>query len=92
MFYSKKSPVEQFFWKCNDVEDRYFMIPNNVKRLHSMPLTKILGSHKRKQKQHRRYHVAVNRTTFSYVESLVEEALSDNVPNILKEIIFIRDD
>ena len=68
------------------------MIPNNVKRLHSMPLTKILGSHKRKQKQHRRHYVTVNRTTFSYVESLIEETLSDNLPNISKGIFLISDD
>ena len=68
------------------------MIPNNVKRLCSMPLTKTLGSHKRKQNQHRRHCALVNQTTFNYVESLIEEAISDNLHNFLGEFVIIPDD
>lgn len=72
------------------MEDRYFMIPNNVKRLYSMPLTKTLGSHKRKQKQRRRYHATVNQTTFNYVDSLVEKAITDNLESLVGKAITDR--
>lgn len=65
------------------------MIPNNVKRLCSMPLTKTLGSHKRKQNQHRRHCALVNQTTFNYVESLIEAAISDNLDNFLESMVDI---
>ena len=61
--------------------DLLFLIPNNVKRLHGLPLTRISGKKKRKQKEQRKRFI-LSFKLFDIIEDIVEETLcsqwSDN--------------
>lgn len=59
--------------------DLLFLIPNNVKRMHGLPLTRISGKKKRKQRSHRRTSILLFKLV---LEDIIEETLcskwSDN--------------
>ena len=61
--------------------DLLFLIPNNVKRMHGLPLTRIHGKKKRKQKDQRKRFILFFKL-FDIIEDIVEETLcskwSDN--------------
>lgn len=61
--------------------DLLFLMPNNVKRMHSLPLTRISGKKKRKQKEQRKRFI-LSFKLFDIIEDIVEETLcskwSDN--------------
>ena len=69
--------------KSNNVSesDLLFLIPNNVKRMHGLPLTRISGKKKRKQKEQRKRFI-LSFKLFDIIEDIVEEILcsklSDN--------------
>ena len=69
--------------KSNNVSesDLLFLIPNNVKRMHGLPLTRIFGKKKRKQKEQRKRFI-LSFKLFDIIEEIVEETLgskfSDN--------------
>ena len=69
--------------KSNHVSesDLLFLIPNNVKRMHGLPLTRISGKKKRKQKEQRKGFI-LSFKLFDIIEDIVEETLcskwSDN--------------
>jgi hypothetical protein len=61
--------------------DLLFLIPNNVKKMHGLPLTRISSKKKRKQKKQRRNFI-LSFKLFDIIEDIVEETLgskfSDN--------------
>ena len=69
--------------KANNVSesDLLFLIPNNVKRMHGLPLTRISGKKKRKQKEQRKRFI-LSFKLFDIIEDIIEETLcskwSDN--------------
>ena len=69
--------------KSNNVSesDLLFLIPNNVKRMHGLPLIRISGKKKRKQKEQRKRFI-LSFKLFDIIEEIVEETLgskfSDN--------------
>ena len=54
--------------------DLLFLIPNNVKRMHGLPLTRISGKKKRKQKEQRRRFI-LSFKVFDIIEDIVEKTL-----------------
>ena len=69
--------------KSNHVSesDLLFLIPNNVKRMHGLPITRISGKKKRKQKEQRKRFI-LSFKLFDIIENIVDETLcskwSDN--------------
>lgn len=60
--------------------DLLFLIPNNVKRMHGIPLTRISGSKKRKQKRLRRRSI-LSFELFEIIEDMVEEIVGSKLSN-----------
>ena len=60
--------------------DLLFLIPNNVKRMHGLPLTRISGKKKRKQKEQRKRFI-LSFKLFDIIEDIVEEALGSKFSN-----------
>lgn len=62
--------------KSNHVSesDLLFLIPNNVKRMHGLPLTRISGKKKRKQKEQRKRFI-LSFKFFDTIEDMIEEIL-----------------
>ena len=62
--------------KSNNVSesDLLFLIPNNVKRMHGLPITRISGKKKRKQKEQRKRFI-LSFKLFDTIEDIVEEIL-----------------
>lgn len=54
--------------------DLLFLIPNNVKRMHGLPTTRIIGKKKRKQKEQRRKFI-LSFNLFDIIEEIIEETL-----------------
>lgn len=54
--------------------DLLFLIPNNVKRKHGLPLTRISGKKKRKQKERRKEFI-LSFKIFDIIEEVVEDTL-----------------
>ena len=66
--------------KSNNVSesDLLFLIPNNVKRMHGLPITRISGKKKRKQRSKRRTSILF----FQFVlEDIIEEILPSKWSN-----------
>ena len=68
--------------KSNNVSesDLLFLIPNNVKRMHGLPLTRISGKKKRKQKEQRKRFI-LSFKFFDIIEDIVEETLGSKFSN-----------
>lgn len=60
--------------------DLLFLIPNNIKRMHGLPLTRIPGSKKRKQKNLRRRFI-LSFELFKIIEDMVEEIVGSKLSN-----------
>lgn len=60
--------------------DLLFLIPNNVKRMHGLPLTRTSGKKKRKQKKQRKRFILTFRL-FDIIEEIVEETIRSNWPD-----------
>lgn len=62
--------------KSNNVSesDLLFLIPNNVKRMHGLPLVSISGKKKKKQKEQRKRFI-LSFKLFDLIEDIVEETL-----------------
>ena len=60
--------------------DLLFLIPNNVKRMHGLPLTRISGKKKRKQKEQRKRFI-LSFKLFDIIENIVEETLGSKFSN-----------
>lgn len=60
--------------------DLLFLIPNNVKRMHGLPLTRISGSKKRKKKRLRRRYI-LSFELFEIIEDMVEEIVGSKLSN-----------
>lgn len=54
--------------------DLLFLIPNNIKRMYGLPLTRISGKKKRKQKEQRKIFILSFRL-FDMLEDIVEKTL-----------------
>lgn len=54
--------------------DLLFLIPNNIKRMHGLPLTRIIGKKKKKQKRQRRKFI-LSFNLFDIIEKTIEETL-----------------
>lgn len=60
--------------------DLLFLIPNNVKKMHGLPLTHISGKKKRKQKQQRKRYILTFRL-FDLIEDIVDKTLGSKFSN-----------
>lgn len=62
--------------KSNNISesDLLFLIPNNIKRMHGLPLTRISDKKKKKQKKQRKRFI-LSFQLFDLVEDIVEEIL-----------------
>lgn len=62
--------------KSNNVSesDLLFLIPNNVKRMHGLPLVRISDKKKKKQKEQRKIFI-LSFKLFDLIEDIVEETL-----------------
>lgn len=54
--------------------DLLFLIPNNVKKAHGLPLTRMIGKKKRKNKKQRRKFI-FSFSLFDLLEEIIEETL-----------------
>ena len=61
--------------------DLLFLIPNNIKKMHGLPVTRMTGKKKKKQKEQRKKFILFSKL-FDIIENMVEETLcsklSDN--------------
>lgn len=65
---------------CFSESDLLFLIPNNVKKVHGLPCTRMSGKKKRKQKVRRKIHILSSRL-FKPIEEVVEETLGSKFSN-----------
>lgn len=78
--------------KSNNISefDLLFLIPNNVKKMHGLPLTRIPGKRKRKQKEQRRRFI-LSFKLFDIIEKTIEEMFkskfSDGEPQFFNEFV-----
>lgn len=81
--YWSKTKLGKKMIKSNHVSesDLLFLMPNNVKRMHGLPITRISGKKKRKQKEQRKRFI-LSFKLFDLIENIVDETLcskwSDN--------------
>lgn len=81
--YWSKTKLGKEMIKSNHVSesDLLFLMPNNVKRMHGLPITRISGKKKRKQKEQRKRFI-LSFKLFDLIENIVDETLcskwSDN--------------
>lgn len=77
-FWSRKGDLGKAMIESNNItyEDLLFLIPNNVKRTHGLPPTRIRGSHKRIQKNRRKRAILIFKM-YDIVDKLVEEKFSN---------------
>ena len=66
--------------KSNHVSDSdlLFLMPNNVKRMYGLPLTRISGKKKRKQKEVRRKNI-FGFNLFDIVEEIIDKTLGGQI-------------
>ena len=74
--YFSKTRLGREMIKSNHVteSDLLFLIPNNVKRKHGLPITRISGKKKKKQKEQRKKYV-LSFKLFDLIEEVVEDTL-----------------
>lgn len=75
--YWNKTKLGKAMIKSNNVSesDLLFLIPNNVKRMHGLPLTRTFGKKKRKRKELRKRHI-LSFKLFDLIEKITEDNLS----------------
>ena len=80
--YWNRNGLGRYMIKSNHVSesDLLFLIPNNVKRMHGLPLTRISGKKKRKQKEQRKIFI-LSFKLFDIIENIVEETLGSKFSN-----------
>lgn len=68
--------------KSNNIfeSDLLFLIPNNVKRTYGLPLTRISGKKKKKQKEQRKRFI-LSFKFFDIIEDIIEETLCSQWSN-----------
>ena len=74
--YWNKTNLGREMIKSNRVSesDLLFLIPNNVKKIHGLPLTRISGRKKRKQKEQRK-RLILSFNLFDIIENIIDETL-----------------
>lgn len=77
-FWSRKGDLGKAMIESNNItyEDLLFLIPNNVKRTHGLPPTRIRGSRKRIQKNRRKRAILAFKM-YDIVDKLIEEKFSN---------------
>ena len=77
--YWNKTRFGREMLKSNNVSesDLLFLIPNNVKRMHGLPTTRVSGKKKRKQKNQRRRFI-LSFKLFDILEDTIEKTLVFN--------------
>ena len=80
--YWSRNRLGRYMIRFNHVSesDLLFLIPNNVKRMHGLPLTRISGKKKRKQKEQRKRFI-LSFKLFDIIENIVEETLGSKFSN-----------
>lgn len=78
--YWNKTELGREMIKSNHVSDSdlLFLIPNNVKRMHGLPLTRISGKKKRKQKEIRRKNI-LGFNLFDIIEEMIEKTIGEQI-------------
>ena len=66
--------------KSNHVSDSdlLFLMPNNVKRMHGLPLTRMSGKKKRKQKEIRRKNI-LGFNLFDIIEEIIDKTIGEQI-------------
>lgn len=74
--YWSRTELGRAMIKSNNVSesDLLFLIPNNVKRMNGIPITRISGKKKRKQKRQRKRFI-LSFKFFDIIEEIVEDTL-----------------
>ena len=77
--YWSKTRLGREMLKSNNISesDLLFLIPNNVKRMHSLPATRVSGKKKRKQKEQRKRFI-LSFKLFDILEDIIEKTLFSN--------------
>ena len=60
--------------------DLLFLIPNNVKKIHGLPLTRTLGKNKKDKKRNRRRNI-LSYKLFDILEEVIEQTLGSQFSN-----------
>lgn len=74
--YWNKTEFGKRIIKSNNVSDSdlLFLIPNNIKKMRGLPLTRISGKKKKKQKKQRKRHI-MSFQCFDIIEEMVDELI-----------------
>ena len=80
--YWNKTDLGRKMIKSDNVSDSdlLFLIPNNVKKRHGLPLTRIPGKRKREQKNKRRKFI-MSFKLFGIIEEIIDETLCSKLSN-----------
>ena len=78
--YWSKTELGREMIKSNHVSDSdlLFLMPNNVKRMHGLPLTRISGKKKRKQKEARIRNI-FGFKLFDIIEEVIDKTLDEQI-------------
>ena len=58
--------------------DLLFLMPNNVKRMHGLPLTRISGKKKRKQKINKKKNI-LSFNLFDIIEEIIDKTIGEQI-------------
>ena len=70
--------------------DLFFLIPNNVKRMHGFPPARTIKKKKAKYKEIKKHHI-LTFDLFDLLEEIIEETLPKEIQNNLNTFVEIRD-
>lgn len=81
-YWSRKGDLGKAVIESNNVtyEDLLFLIPNNVRKVHGLPITRIRGSHKR-IKKHKRKMAILNFKMYDILEETVNKLIREEFSN-----------
>lgn len=81
-YWARKGDLGKAMIESNNVayEDLLFLIPNNVRKVHGLPLTRIRGSHKR-IKKHRMKTAILTFKLYDMLEETVNKLIGEKFSN-----------
>lgn len=74
---------------CVSESDLLFLMPNNVKRMHGLPMTRISVKRKSEYKRLRKRHI-LTRTLFNLLEETIEEILPKFTNEFFDQFVDIK--
>lgn len=78
--YWSKTELGREMIKSNHVSDSdlLFLMPNNIKRMYGLPLTRMSGKKKRKQKDARRKNI-LGFNLFDIIEEIIDKTIGEQI-------------